>query len=175
MLTRLQRDGLKGVADVAFKLAGGNPACALISRITRIATFSDYINISFDDRSVPLDVAVDVDRYNLERGGEPWLIRAAAQLLGFMLVRAPLADAASDDVTGLLAAAKETTEAVAAGWAARADGVYSSEEIREIEKQIDEAVVSLLAFKAAVLATADIQSENQSALAQSSRNPRVKP
>lgn len=165
MLTRLQRDGLKGVADVAFKLAGGNPACALISRITRVATFSDYINITFDDRSVPLDVAVDVDLYNLERSGEPWLIRAAAQLLGFMLVRAPLTGAAADDVTGLLAAAKETTEAVAAGWAARADGIYSPDEIPKIEKQIDEAVVALLAFKAAVRATADAQPSN----------PKVKP
>lgn len=160
MLTRLQRDGLKSVANIAFKLAGGNQACALISRISRLATFSDYINLSFDDRSVPLDVAVDVDAYNVERGGEPWLIRAAADLLGFMLVRAPSALAASDDVTGLLAAAKETTEAVAAGWSARSDGVYSPAEVADLEIQIDQAVVALLALKAAIVATADNPSLN---------------
>lgn len=152
MLSRLQRDQIKGVADVAFKLAGGNQACALVSRIARVATFSDYINIGFDDRAVPLDVAVDIDLYNLERGGEPWLLRAAAGLLGFLLFKAPPLSGATGELDALLKSAKETTEAVAAGWAARADGVTTDAECDQVVIEIDQAVVALLEFKAALLA-----------------------
>lgn len=152
MLTALQRAQLKGIADIAFKMAGGNQACALVSRITRLATFSDYINIGMDDRSVPLDVAIDIDGYNVSRGGEPWLLRAAAEAIGHFLIRAPRLDGAASELDGLLKSAKETTEAIASGWAARADGVISPDERSGLIKEIDDAVVALLEFKAALLA-----------------------
>ena len=170
MLTRLQRDELKGIADVAFKKAGGNQACALISRIARVATFSDYVNVAIDDRSVPLDVAIDVDRYNLDRGGEPWLIRAAAGLLGFMLVKAPEAGAQVSDVQGLISSAKESTEAIAAGWAARADGVITAEEQAQVCREFDEAIVAMLAARAAFAA---VETSPASTGPQNPSNPKV--
>lgn len=152
MLSALERAQLKGVADLAFKMAGGNKACAFISRIQRLATFSDYISIALEDRAVPLDVAIDIDAYNLSRGGEPWLLRAAAELIGHFIIKAPVIGAAGSTLDGLLQSAKETTEAIAAGWAAHADGLITPDEGAELCREIDEAVVAFLGFKAAILA-----------------------
>lgn len=150
MLTRLQRDELKGIADIAFKRAGGNLACSTISRIDRVATFSDYVNLEIENRAVPLDVAIDVDAYNLSRpGGRAWLIEAAARFLGFELVRRPAVGAQAAQVDGLIRSAKESAEAISAGWEALADSVVTAKERDEINRQFDQAVVAFLEAKAA--------------------------
>ena len=150
MLTRLQRDELKAVADMAFKRAGGNLACSTISRIDRVATFSDYINPEIPNRAVPLDVAIDVDAYNLSRpGGRAWLVEAAARLLGFELVRRPTIAARAAQVDGLIRTARESAEAIAAGWDALADHAVTPAERADINRQFDEAVVAFLEAKAA--------------------------
>src|SRR5690606_1408759 len=114
--------------------------CATISRIDRVATFSDYVNVEIENRSVPLDVAVDVDAYNLSRkGGRAWLIEAAAKLLGFLLVPAPSGSMAQCDMRALCDISTKSAQAVAAFGAARADNVTTPEEARDVRAKIREA------------------------------------
>lgn len=149
MLTQLQRHELKAVADFAFKKAGGNLACSTISRIDRVATFSDYVNVEIDNRSVPLDVAIDVDAYNMTRAaGRPWLIEAAAKILGFLLVPAPTGKMAQCDVKALCDISTESAEAIAAFGMARADNVVTPEEARQVRAKIRDAQIAFAALDA---------------------------
>ncbi len=143
MLTSLDRLELMGVTKLAVKEAGGQENAVNVTRITRGATFSDYANPQRPEM-IPLDVAVEIDQFN----GNARLVGKAADMLGCLVFRKPEIAPADTDEHGLLRVAKETTEAIATGWAARADGVVTPDERATELTQIDEAIVALLELRA---------------------------
>lgn len=144
VLTSLDRKELKGVVRLAVKEAGGQENCANVSgRIDRAAAFSDYANNELDNRHMPIDVAVEIDQFNANAR----IVSAMARMLGYEL-RPIEADPARSDEDALLATAKESTEAVATIWAAKADGIITQAERAEGTKQIDEAIRALHALRA---------------------------
>lgn len=144
MLTALDRKQLKGVVRLAVREAGGQENCANVSgRIDRAAAFSDYGNPEHDNRHMPIDVAVEIDQFN----GNTRIVGALAHMLGQQLT--PIeADDVETDEHALLLTAKESTEAVATIWAAKADGVITRAERAEGTKQIDEAIRALHTLRA---------------------------
>lgn len=143
MLNELQRLEIKGVTRLAVVEAGGQENAANVTRIRRAATFSDYAHADRPD-VIALDVAIELDQFN----GNGRLIGKAADLLGFALFRRPSVALPASDEAGLLACARESTEALAAGWAALADGIRTDAERRHEIQQIDEAIASLLQRRA---------------------------
>lgn len=145
MVSKLERTKLKGVVRLAVKEAGGQENAANVSdRIKRAASFSEYANLELDDRQMPIDVAVEIDSFN----GNHRILAAMAAMVGCFVVPMPGVAAADSTETGLLKVAKESTEAIAAGWAARADGAITANERAAVGKEIDEAIVALMALRA---------------------------
>lgn len=144
MLTSLDRKALKGVVRLAVKEAGGQENAANVSdRITRPAAFSEYANLALDDRHMPIDVAVEIDQFN----GNARIVTALAQLIGHQVIPLDEVLASDSDEAGLLASAKESTEAVATIWAAKADGVITAAERADGTKQINDAIRALLSLR----------------------------
>lgn len=144
MLTALDRGEIKGVTKFAVKEAGGQENAANVcARITRPATFSDYANLN-EPTIIALDAAIELDQFNDNTN----LIGKAAEFLGCVIYRKPVTPIAETDEQGLLKVAKESTEAVAAAWGAKADGVITPEERADVTRQFDEAVVALLELRA---------------------------
>ena len=75
-------------------------------------------------------------------------IRFLAGLVGCKVVKLPRVGVATTEPNALLSIAKDSTEVLATGWAARADGELSPAEAREMRKQIGEAVEALLELDA---------------------------
>ena len=153
MLTETERLGLKAVSAEAFTAAGGQEACASIStRIKSHNAFSEYGNPEHPGRYVPVDVALEVDRYNLRRGVKaPLLVRHLAGLLGFDLVMKPTVAKLTSSMSTLTHVAKEGYEAVAA----LADYIDSGNKAtatqqRKAIKEIDEAIEALYAARARI-------------------------
>jgi len=148
MLNELERRGLKAVVSVAVKEAGGQENCtAISSRIRRAAAFSDYANVEHPARHIPLDVAIEIDRFN--RNGR--LVRAGARLLGYLLIPMPRPRMDGSKVEVLAATIKETGEAVAAiaPYLDEASNRLPSPSHRcHTIRQIDEAIEALLAARA---------------------------
>lgn len=141
----LFRTELKGVVRLAVVEAGGQENCANVSgRIKRAAAFSDYANPSLDDRHIPLDVAVELDAFN----GNGRILRAAAALLGFVLVRLPEVGSAFDKLGRISAQAmKECAEVFTHLAQVLDDGEVKPEELPEFEREVDEAIAKLIRLK----------------------------
>lgn len=69
--------------------------------------------------------------------------RFLAAALGCKLVQLPRTGVATTEEAALLSIAKESTEVLATGWAALADGALHLEEVREMRRQIAEALEAL--------------------------------
>lgn len=155
MLNDLERRGLKSVVRVAVKEAGGQENCAAVSsRIKRAAAFSDYGNDEVADRHIPLDVAVEIDRFN--KNGR--IVRAAARTLGFLLVAMPSRRVAGSTFDVLTTAIKEGSEGVAAVTpllAAGHDATLSPARREHTITQIDEAIEAFLELRARLQPPAD--------------------
>jgi hypothetical protein len=74
--------------------------------------------------------------------------RFLAGLADCRLARVPRSGAATTEEQALLSIAKESTEVLATGWAALADGNISTSEARLMRRQISEAVEALLELDA---------------------------
>ena len=137
MIGPLFRTQLKGVVKLAVHEAGGQENCANVSgRIRRAAAFSDYANPQLDDRHIPLDVAVELDSFN----GNGRILRAAAALLGFVLVRLPEVTRSGTRLGRLTGQAmKETADVFASLGDALDDQKLTPGELVHLERQIDEA------------------------------------
>lgn len=88
-------------------------------------------------------VAQLTSRFRLKAGA-----RFMAAQLDAKVVALPRSGVAETQVSALLSIAKESTEVVATGWAALADGVMNKAEARELRRQIGEAVEALLELDA---------------------------
>lgn len=148
MLTDIERRGLKAVVTLAVKEAGGQENCAGLGRIKRPAAFSDYGNRAVEDRHIPLDVAVEIDRFN----SNGRLIRAAARLLGFLLIPMPRRDDRLTVVQAAVEVAKEGSEAIAAvapylSPDSRLPAPSASMRAHSL-RQIDEAIEAMLNIRA---------------------------
>ncbi len=97
---------------------------------------------------MPIDIVADLETEAASRGRPPAVTTALAELLGFRLVRMREVLAAESDEQGLLTSAKESTEAIATAWAAKADGRITPDERAEVLKQFDEALVALEELRA---------------------------
>lgn len=145
MLTQMFGREIKGVVKLAIVEAGGQENCANVSgRIKRAAAFSDYANPAIDDRHIPLDVALEIDAFN----GNGRIIRAAARMLGFVLVRLPDAVLNGSRLGRVGAQAlKETSDVFASLGEALDDNVLTADELPNFEQQVDEAIVMLVKLK----------------------------
>lgn len=148
----LFRRELKGVVKLAVVEAGGQENCANISsRIRRPAAFSDYANLAVEERHIPLDVAVELDAFN----GNGRLIRAAAGLLGFVLVRLPEVARGVTHLGRVTAQAmKECSDVFSRLAEALDDGHIDDAEMAGLEREIDEAIEKLVKLKMQVRAEA---------------------
>lgn len=145
MLSLTFRRELKGVVKMAIADAGGQENCANVSgRIKRHVAFSEYANLSLDDRHIPLDVAVEVDAFN----GNGRIIGAAARMLGFVLVKLPHVAVSGSRLGRVTAQAmKETSEVFSTLGDALEDDVLSPPELADLEGHIDDAIVKLVKLK----------------------------
>jgi hypothetical protein len=146
---------VKAATIEAIREAGGNKVCAAaVTRIDRVATFSDYGNEAEIKRVIPLDTAVELDAFNMRAGRAPRLIGLAAAELGYFLARAPQAAAAPCDVTGLCRVAKESADAISAMSAAMTDGEITALEARTVLKEIEDAQAAFASLTARLLKVA---------------------
>lgn len=139
--------GLKAVTRVAVKEAGGQENCAAISkRIQRPAAFSDYANPEIPERVIPLDVAIELDRFN--KNGR--LIRFAARMLGYLMVPMPRLKRAATTAEALAKVVKESSEAMAsiAPFIDQAHMKPSQTQRAYAIKQIDEMIEAGLEMRA---------------------------
>lgn len=154
MIAPLFRTELKGVVKLAVVEAGGQENCANVSgRIKRAAAFSDYANAALDDRHIPLDVAVELDAFN----GNGRILRSAAALLGFVLVKLPEVGASFQKLGRLSAQAmKECSDVFSRLADVLDDGEVKPEELPEFEREVDEAIAKLVRLKMQVRAEAGL-------------------
>lgn len=139
------RTELKGVVKLAIAEAGGQENAANISgRIKRHSAFSEYANAEVAERVMPIDVAVEIDAFN----GNARIVGAMARQIGHVVVKAPAAALATCDVSALCRLATESAEAVAEFGKARADGVITPAEARDVRRQLHEMVVAALELDA---------------------------
>lgn len=146
---------VKATTAEAIRDAGGNKVCAAaVTRIDRVATFSDYANEAEFKRVIPLDTAIELDAFNMRAGRAPRFTALAAEQLGFFLARSPRAGDAACDVSALCRVAKESAEAISAMSEAMADGVIMPGEARSVITEIEEAEAAFASFKARLKAIA---------------------
>lgn len=93
---------------------------------------------------LPADVVADLEA----ACGRPVVTAALAELSGCALVPLPAFREAESDMEALVTAARESTEAVAAAWAALSDGVVTPAERRTLRREVREAVAALMALDA---------------------------
>lgn len=96
---------------------------------------------------MPIDVVADLEAEAVSRGRRPLLTEMLADLSGFILVAKPEVGSAPSDEEALLRVARETTEALSEGWAAKADGAVTAEERVRVMRQVREAIVALVEFE----------------------------
>jgi hypothetical protein len=145
MLSDLERRALKNVVGHAVKLAGGQEnAVNVTSRISRAAAFSDYANAALEDRHCPIDVAIELDQFNVE----PLILKTMARMTGQALIPLPRITA-SDTPLGRITgeAMKEVSDVFGTLGRQLEDGTLSAIEGPFLEREIDEAVEKLLALK----------------------------
>lgn len=151
-LPRRDYDRLKlGTVDLVDVCGGARRA----EQHTRVShqQLGSYLSSDekFTGTFMPIDIVADLEADAAARGHRPLVTEILAELAGYRLIRMPQVLAAETDEQGLLKVAKETTEAIATGWAARADGRVTEAERAEEITQIDEAVVALLELRERLL------------------------
>lgn len=156
MIGPMFRTELKGVVKLAVVEAGGQENCANVSgRIRRAAAFSDYANPAIEERHIPLDVAVELDAFN----GNGRILRAAAALLGFVLVRLPEVAHGSSRLGRVTAQAmKECGDVFSRLGAVLEDEKISATELPEVEREVDEAIAKLMRLKLQVRTEMEVDS-----------------
>ena len=137
----LFRTELKGIVRLAIAEAGGQENAANVSgRIKRHSAFSEYGNADIAERVMPIDVAVELDSFN----GNARIIGAMARMVGHVVVKAPDASMALNDMAALCRLATESSEAIAGFGTAAADGAVSLAEARIVRRQLHDMVVAAL-------------------------------
>ena len=126
-------------ARASDDLGGDKVLAAVSSRITHSARFSEYASFEHPNRVVPLDAAIEVDRFALGRGLLPQHALLMAKELGMLLVPRPQGDLIDCDMAALCKISTESAEAIAAFAAARADGVTTPEEAALVRQKIADA------------------------------------
>jgi hypothetical protein len=140
MLTDAQH-ALRAATRRAIKLAGGPVAAAKDLRVDQ-GRLSNY---GSPDGSlyVPIDVAFEVDQL----AGDPVILRAWADLMGFELVARNADAAATRDLTVAAGqVARESGELISATIEAAADGAITPREARAIDEaaaDLEEKVVHI--------------------------------
>ncbi|HWV19504.1 MAG TPA: phage regulatory CII family protein [Devosia sp.] len=123
--------------------AGGDKVLAAVSsRINHSARFSEYASFEHPNRVVPLDAAIEVDRFALNQGKPPRHGNLFAEELGMLLVPRPQGDLNDCDMAALCKISTESAEAIAAFAAARADGVTTPDEAAMVRQKIADAQVA---------------------------------
>lgn len=147
------RLAVKTTTDLSVEAAGGQENCAEVSgRVKRAAAYSDYRNPAIRDRVVPLDVAAELDRFNLRRGHPAHHLMHLARLCGFELVPRARPASAQMSMSAVVHVVKESHEAVDAFIAAEAAGpVLSREQRRAFLQEIDQGIEAFLIARDRVL------------------------
>ncbi|MCA0027366.1 MULTISPECIES: hypothetical protein [unclassified Mesorhizobium] len=139
LTTDAERRHLKGLTRTVLAGVNGGDAFAPSTRVEK-AALSKYGSNSFPDHFIPLDVAIELDRF----GDAPALIGAAAAMLGFRLV--PAGEAAGEEISvaASQSVAKETSDVVnlLLNLLAQRKHIDAADR-RDILKEVTEAVAAL--------------------------------
>ena len=120
--------------------AGGDKVLAAVtSRIKHSARFSEYASFEQPNRVVPLDAAIEIDRFALSQGRAPQHALLLVEELGMLLVPRPQGSMDDCDMQALCKISTESAEAVAAFASARADGVTTPDEAKMVRQKISDA------------------------------------
>ena len=144
---------LKAATRQLISHAGGAVAASAVTRGGH-QNIGRYGSAQPDDgeRFMPADVIADLE----SECGQPVLTRALAKMAGHVLVPEPrvtLSGTALGTVTA--AALKETSEVFVSLADGLSDGVLSASDAARIEKDVDDAIVKLLALRLQVQAEAE--------------------
>ena len=126
-------------ARASDDVGGDKVLAAVTSRIKHSARFSEYASFEQPNRVVPLDAAIEIDRYSLSQGRAPQHGNLLAEELGMLLVPRPFGNLSDCDMAALCKISTESAEAIAAFAAARADGVTTPEEAAQVRQKIADA------------------------------------
>lgn len=127
-------------------LSGGQEGCALVPgiRVKRHQAYSEYGDSGLTERHMGIDLVVSLTRDS----GQPEVLRAAAALTGYLLVKAPEAGPAGGALMRAGGAAlKEVGEVTALVGRLLVD-LTSITDAGQLMREIDEAVPALLALRA---------------------------
>lgn len=124
--------------------AGGDKVLAAVSsRISHGTRFSEYSSFEYPNRVVPLDVAIEVDRFALSQGKAAHHSNLLAEELGMLLVPRPTGDLTEYDVAAVCKIIAEVGEATAAFAQARADRVITPDEARSVLSQFGDVQIAV--------------------------------
>ncbi len=143
-----KRDYLKLKAAIRdlIDACGGARRAAEHTRIEQ-PQLDRYAALDKPREFMPADVVADLEALC----GKPYVTEALAEIQGFGLEALPNTSRSVVDIEVLVTVAKETTEAVAAGWAARSKGQLNAADRTSLHREIREAMDALRTFDAAVM------------------------
>lgn len=136
-ITEQEAAGLKTVVGLAIKAVGGG---AIFSGATRVLApeLSKYASYA-DERHMPIDVAIDLDRVS----GEPSVTRHMAGLLGYDLKPRERAPGVMPDAQAMASATSECLDVFRVWADAMADGAITHAERVAIQREIQQALRAL--------------------------------
>lgn len=145
-MTHPSPEAIKAATRRLVKLCGGQEACALLGTHAknRHQYFSEAGSVAHPDTFLRLDVlaALEADC------GEPVVSSLLAEATGHRMVPLPAIEAQRDALWRISAEAmKETADVFTRLGGFLADGVLTSAEGAHLTREIDEAIVKLLALK----------------------------
>lgn len=139
LTTDAERRHLKGLTKAVLAGVNGGDAFAPSTRVEK-AALSKYGSNSFPDHFIPLDVAIELDRF----ADAPALIGAAAAMLGFRLVPAAEVAEAELCVADAQSVAKEAGDVVNLLLTLLANGKrLDAADRRDLLKEVTECKASL--------------------------------
>lgn len=141
---------LKAATRQLISHAGGAVAASAVTRGGH-QNIGRYGSVQVDDaeRFMPADVVADLE----SECGQPVLTRALAKLAGHVLVPEPRVTRSGTALGTITAGAlKETSDVFVAIGEGLGDGRLSGDDAARIEREIDDAIVKLLALRLQVQA-----------------------
>lgn len=146
---------LKTATRLSVRAIGGQEAACYVTRIDSHVTIGRYGRPQEVLHFAPVDVAIDLDH----EAGDPHILRAMAQALGYVVIALPPANAGPEWTGHLGRVARESGEVLAQlGTALADDGKIDAEEIRHLGLR-DHVRDAIEALTAADRALAEIEAE----------------
>ena len=142
---------VKQATAAASDAANGDKVLAAVTtRITHSTRFSEYASLTYPNRVVPFDAAIEVDKHALSMGKGPQHLELAARELGFLLVRVPQGRGSARVLEASGRSAQDMGAVMMELGQALADGKLTGSEKSAIHEKIRHLMVDLAELDAAV-------------------------